>query len=136
MCTHLQPPPVSSIQLHSPPPRSFQLPDSSIQLHPAHFSLHPALCNTLINIRTKIPNLIGQFPQFRTKNSKLIILTQNLYTWYLGGADPDKKFQKNSFLGKFGPKKSKLFVLPENWRKWYIEDADSYSDISFLNFQP
>ena len=35
-CTHLHPPPPCSIHLHS-----------------AHFSLHPALCNTLNAIRTK-----------------------------------------------------------------------------------
>ena len=35
-------------------------------------------------------------------------------------------------LGKFGPK---LSVLTENWHIWYNEDADSYSNISFLNFQ-
>ena len=32
-------------------------------LHPAHFSLHLALCNTLNVIRTKILHVIGQFPQ-------------------------------------------------------------------------
>ena len=32
-------------------------------LHPAHFSLHPSLCNTVNVIRTKISHLIGQFPQ-------------------------------------------------------------------------
>ena len=42
----------------------------------------------------------------------------------------------NLFLGRFGPKNSKLFVLPESWHTWYLKDADSYSGISFLNFQP
>ena len=37
-------------------------------------------------------------------------------------------------LGKFGPKK--LSFLLENWHKCYLKDADSYSNISFLNFQP
>ena len=37
---------------------------------------------------------------------------------------------------KFRPKNLKLFILTENWHTWYLEDADSYSDISFLNFQP
>ena len=36
---------------------------------------------------------------------------------------------------KFRQKNPKLFVLPENWHTCYLEDADSYSDISFLNFQ-
>ena len=40
-----------------------------------------------------------------------------------------------SFLGKFWPKKSTLSVLIENWHRWYLEDADSYSKISFMNFQ-
>ena len=31
-------------------------------LHPAHFSLHLALCNTLNVIRTKIWQVIGKFP--------------------------------------------------------------------------
>ena len=43
---------------------------------------------------------------------------------------------QNSFLGKFGSKKSKLSVFPENWHAWHLDDADSYSNISFLNFQP
>ena len=38
-------------------------PPSSIHLHPAHFSLHPAVCNALNNIWTKILHIIGQFPQ-------------------------------------------------------------------------
>ena len=39
-------------------------------------------------------------------------------------------------MGKFWAKKSKLSAFPENLRTQYLEDADSYSDISFLNFQP
>ena len=39
-------------------------------LHPTHFSLHPALCNNLYVIRTKILHVIGQFPQFSLKHSK------------------------------------------------------------------
>ena len=46
----------TSTQLHT-------TPSTSTQLHPAHFSLHPALCNTLNNIWTKILYVIGQFPQ-------------------------------------------------------------------------
>ena len=42
---------------------------------------------------------------------------------------------KNPFLGKFGSKNSKLSFWTENWHSWYIEDADSYSNISFMNFQ-
>ena len=36
---------------------------SSIHLHPAHFNLQPAPCNTLNNIWTKILHITGQFPQ-------------------------------------------------------------------------
>ena len=106
-------------------------------LHPANLSLHPALCNTLNVIRTKILHIIEQFP----KNSKLSILTENWHAWSLEGADLESalrflKFQpQNQFLGKFGSKNSKLSVLPENGHTWYLEDADSYSAISFLNFQ-
>ena len=46
----------TSTQLHSPPP-------SSTHLHPAYFSLHPALCNTLNNIWTKILHVIGAISQ-------------------------------------------------------------------------
>ena len=53
---------LNSTQLNPPPPNLFQTPPSSIYIHPAHFSLHPALCNTLNNIRTKISHVIGQFP--------------------------------------------------------------------------
>ena len=53
----------TSTQLHPPPPSSFQRPPSSIHLHPAHFSLQPAFCNTLNNIWTKILHVIGQFLQ-------------------------------------------------------------------------
>ena len=43
---------------------------------------------------------------------------------------------QNSFLGKFGSKKSKLVVFPKNSHSRHFDDADSYSNISFLNFQP
>ena len=88
-------------------------------LHPAHFSLQLALCNTFSVIRTKISHLIEQFPRFMPKNSKLFVLPENWHTIL------------NLFLGKFGPKRSKLTVLPENWHTWYLEDTDSYSHISF-----
>ena len=61
--------------------------------------------------------------------------------WSLGSADLESalrflKFQpQNSFLGKFKLEKSKFSVLPENWHTWYLKDANSYSSISFQNFQ-
>ena len=108
---------------------------------PSSIHLHPALCNNLNNIRTKIPHVIGQFPKFRPKNSKLSILTENWFTWYLGGADSEyrlriSKFRPQTpFLGKFGPKRTKLSVLSGYWHAWYLKDADAYSYISFVNFQ-
>ena len=93
-------------------------PSTSTQLHPGHFSLHSALCNTLNIIRTKILHVIGNFPKFRRKNSKLSIFNGNWCMWYLGGADSKSRLRflkfwpQNSFLGKFWPKKSKLSVLP------------------------
>ena len=116
-------------------------------MHPGHFnlhsaplSLHPALYNTLNVIRTLILQVLGNFPKFRPKNSKLSMLTENLRK--LGGADSKSghrffKFgTRNPFLGKFGPKRPKLSVLLENWHTESLEDAESYSLISFLNFLP
>ena len=138
---HLHPAPPSSTQLHLPPPSSFQPSPNSTHLHPAHFSVHPALCNTLNVIRTKISHVMGNFPKFRPKNLTLPVLTENWHTWYIGVPDFESRLRvlnfwpQNPFLGKFRPKKSKLLFLPENWHTWYLEDADSYSDISFLKFQ-
>ena len=73
----------TSTQLHPPPPSSFQPLPSSINLHLAHFSLHPTLCNTLNNIWAKILHVIGQFSQIYAE--KLFILTENWHTWYIGG---------------------------------------------------
>ena len=41
-----------------------------------------------------------------------------------------------SIFGQFRSKKSKLSVFPENWQTWHLDNADSYSNISFLKFQP
>ena len=70
--------------------------------------------------------------KFGPKKSKLSVLIENWYTWYLGNADSESglrflKFRpQNPFLGKFGPKKSKLSVFPENWHGWHLDEADSY----------
>ena len=42
------------------------------QLHPAHFSLHPTLGNSLNIIWTKISNAIGQFPQIQAEKFKVL----------------------------------------------------------------
>ena len=71
----LHPPPPSFSQLHLPPPSLFQPPPSPIHLHPAHFSLPPALCNTLNNIGTKILHVIVDtellpIPETRNKSNE------------------------------------------------------------------
>ena len=77
-------------------------------LHSAHLSLHRALYNTLNVIWTLISQVLGHFPKFRPKNSKLSMLTENLKE--LGDADSKSghsflKFgPRNPFLGKFGQK--------------------------------
>ena len=118
-------------------------------LHPAHFNLHsdhlnlhPVLCNTLNIIRISLLYVLGNFPKFRPKNSKLSILTQNWPSNEFGGAD--SKFgliffeirNPKSIFGQIWAEKPKLSVLPENWYTWYLENVDSYSNISFLNLQP
>ena len=42
------------------------------QLHPAHFSLYPILCNTLKVIRTKISNVIGKFSKIYPEKFKVV----------------------------------------------------------------
>ena len=42
----------------------------------------------------------------------------------------------NPFLDKFGPKNSKLTSLAENWHTECLDNVDSYSNITFLSFQP
>ena len=60
----------------------------------------------------------------------LVVLIPNLD---LNFWNSDPKIQ---YLGKFCLENSKLSVLPKNSHTRYLEDADSYSNISFLNFQP
>ena len=101
-------------QLHSFPPSSIHLHSAHFNLYPAHLSLHPALCNTLNVIRTLISHVLGSFPKFRPKNSKMSMLTENWPVRELGGADCKSglsflKFgPQNPFLRKFGPIKSKF----------------------------
>ena len=119
--------------MHPPPP-------DFIHLHPAHFSLHPALCNTLNNVWTKILHKLGNFPKFRLKN--LSILTENWHPWYFGGVDSESRLRflkfrpQNPFLGKCGPENSKLSILSENWCTWYLKDADSYPSLVFWISEP
>ena len=124
----------NSTQLHPPAP-------ICTHLYPAHFSFHPALCNTLNVIKTKISLVNGQFSQIKVKKLEVVHFKWKLAHMVIGGANSESRLRflkfrlENLFLGKFGPKKSKLSFLLENWHKWYLEDADSYFDISFLNFE-
>ena len=128
--------------MHLPPP-------SSIHLHPALFTSTQviststqlsAVSSTLLEPKYCIK--LGNFPRFRPKKSKSSFLTENWYTWYLGGADSESGLKflilrpQNQFSGKLGPKKFKMSDLPKKWHTDYLEDDDSYSDISFLNLQP
>ena len=70
----MHPPPPSSIHLHPAPPNSFQPSPSSLQ-HPQHYK------------NQNIAHNWGNFPKFRLKNSKLSVLPENWYTWYIGAAD-------------------------------------------------
>ena len=79
-------------------------------MHPAHFNLHPALCNILNVIRTLILYVSGNFPKFRTKNSKLSILNENWPTRNLEvlNSNPDvvvwNSDSKAHFWGNLGRK--------------------------------
>ena len=75
----------TSTHLHPSAPSSFQSPPSSIHLHLAQLSLHPALCNILNVIRSLISHISGNFSKFRSKNSNLSILTKNWQQKELGG---------------------------------------------------
>ena len=92
--------------------------------------------------KPKYRTLLGNFPKFRSKNSKFSVLSENWHSWYLKDADSFSNISfpnvqtKNSFLSKFGPKKWKLSVLSESWHTWYLKDADSYSNINFVKFRP
>ena len=161
LCTHLHPAPSTTIQLiltytqlHSSPPSLFQPPPSSLQ-HPQQYLNQNIARNWAIS-----PNLDRKIKscQFWLKIGTHAILevlilnpwTFNPKTHFWANLDP--KIQSSpfrlkictlgisrmliSFLGKFGAKQPKLSVYPENWHAWHLDNADSYSNISFLNFQP
>ena len=128
LCTHLHP-------VHPPYPAHFNV-------HPAHLSLHTALCNTLHVIISKISNVIGQFHQIQTENSKLSVLPENWHSWYIAVADSESslrtsKFQpQNSILGKFGLKsKSCSFGLKISTHD-ILEELILHQDLVFQNPDP
>ena len=128
--------------MHPSPSSSIHLHPAHFNLHPAHLSLHPALCNTLNVIITKMSNVIGQFPQIYTENSKLSVLPENWHSWYNGGADSESRLRiskfrpQNPFFGQVWAENSKLSVLPGNWHSWYIWGADSESKLRTSKFRP
>ena len=120
--TKLHLPPPSFTQFRPPPLSSFQPPPSSLQ-HPQQYLNQNIARNWAIS-----PNLgrkIQSCPFWLKIDSQVMLEVLIL--------NPDPQ---NSFLGKFGLKKWKFSVLSENWHTWYLKDADSYSNISFLKFQP
>ena len=120
--TKLHLPPPSFTQFRPPPLSSFQPPPSSLQ-HPQQYSNQNIARNWAIS-----PNL-GR--KIQSCPFWLKIDSQGMLEVLILNPDP-----QNPFLGKFGLKKWKFSVLSENWHTWYLKDADSYSNISFLKFQP
>ena len=109
-----------------------------------YFSLHSALCNTFNVIRIKILQVIGKFLQIGgpkiqiyqfwlkiDKHGLLMVLFLNLHLQF------SNSNLKINFWANSGKKtqSSPFFLLPKNRLSWYLEDADSYSDITFINFQ-
>ena len=92
---------------------------TSIHLHPAHFNLHPALCNTFNVVRTKISNNWAISPNLGPKIQScpfwLKIGTQSISDVLI--PNPDLDFWNSDPKIPFGQiwaKKSELSVLPEN----------------------
>ena len=117
----------SSIHLHPAPPSSTQLISVSTQLSATPSTIfEPKYCtNWAIS-----PNL-GQ-------KLKVVHLTENWHTWYIGGTDSQYRLRflkfrpQKPFLGKFGPKSSMLFVLSENWCKFgqiWVQNFRVVSDV-------
>ena len=107
-CTHLH-------------PAHFNLQPAHFNLHPTHLSLHPPLCNTLNVIRTKISHVIGNFPKYWPKNSKLSIFTENWHTWSLGGADSKSALKFLIFHVGYVLLKSSCFELSGDGNTVFFE---------------
>ena len=73
---------------------------------PSSIHLHPALCNTLNVIRTKVSHIIWQFSKVWAEKFKFAHLTKNWHKWYFDGANSKsglKFFQfrpKNPIFGQ------------------------------------
>ena len=97
--------------------------------------LHPAICNTLNVIRTKILHVIRQLRQ-KFKVFWLKIGRHGILEALIPNLDLDfwNSDTQKSIFGQIWSEKLSFFL--ENWHKWYVEDVDSYSDIGYLHFQP
>ena len=69
-------------------------------LHPAHFSLHLALCNTLSVIRIKISHVIEQFSSFWLKIGTHGLLEELILNLHLGFWNFDPKIYFWANLGR------------------------------------
>ena len=156
----MHPPPPSSIHLN---PAHFNLhpaPSTSTQLISASTKLSPTLSKYLNqNIARNwaiSPNLghkIKSCPSWLKIGThgilEVLIPNPELDFWNSNPkihfwANLGPKIQSWSFClkigtygisGMLGQKSEKISVLTENWHTWYLEDVDSYSNISFMNFQ-
>ena len=79
---------------------------------PSSIHLHPALCNTLNIIRTKISHIIGQFSKIWVEKFKVVHFDRKLARLYFGGANsksgpkflkfiPPNQIFKQIWAGKF-----------------------------------
>ena len=110
-CTQLHAAPSTSLHLHPAPSTCTHLILTSTQLFPpptSPFQPPPALCSALNNIETKYRTCLGNFPKYKSQNSKLSILNENWLTRYLGGADSESRLR---FLKFRSPK----FIFGQIW---------------------
>ena len=113
-------------------------PSSSIRLHPTHFNLQPALCNTL-NIWTKILHIIGQFPKICQKTKCcpvwLKIGTHNIVEVLI--PNPELDFwnsDPNSFWANLGPKIQSCWFCLKIGTHGITKMLISKPDLDFWNF--
>ena len=103
--------------LHPPPP-------SSIHLHPAYLSLHPALWNTLNVIRTKILHVIGKFLQIQAEKFKVVCFDWKLthmVSWRCRFWIPTYNFEyptEKFIFGQIWAEKVKVFCF--DWKLAHV----------------
>ena len=122
--------------MHLPAPSSIHFHPAPTQLHPTHFSLHPALCNTLDVIRTKVSHVIGQFPQTYAEKLKAVHFNWKLAhmvywrRWYGIQTYIFEILTPKFISGQIWADKVNYVFFFLNWHKWNLEDADSYSTLN------